>query len=591
MIRVENDSIWGQIRVLFIASGLLYISNVYFGFSNAVTTEFIPRWQTLVHAHAGTLGWVSLSAIGLMIWILTGEGEVTDAYVRCVRILSWSAIVAFSGFVLSFGLAFGLGRQFLTLLAIFGSISLLVIWAAAFFAISQLRHQPVVTTPHILVTVGLFVASIGSTVGLLLALEYILGFFIPGPDRIGAHAAVMDAHILLFAAAIVEEVLGKGRRQRWKWAGLALSVIWGMAGILVLLGLLFELALGQLFVPFLLLGLVLFMVRIGWRGLRTNPLGRGPERWLFFGTLWAVIWALFFIYIGATYAEDLASIPEWVGPIFQHAAFVGTMTNMILGLFAYHAREIRQVMAKAETAAMWLINLGLLTFFWFYITNDSSLGAIVMGIGVLLGVITMLVRLAMSDLRWAYDLLYRGKAPWEMEGPRSELVQLVGSGQLKPSSAIDLGCGTGDNVIFLAQRGFDVVGVDISARAIAQAHGKASVAGVSPTFVVGDVTDLKGVNGTFDLVLDYGCLGCVVGTSSRERYVGTLLRLTRPGSTYILANFAKMPDSRIGFTPTALGSGEVDRLLGDHFEVEDYDPEHERGPLGLRAEFRLMRRL
>ena len=78
-----------------------------------------------------------------------------------------------------------------------------------------------------------------------------------------------------------------------------------------------------------------------------------------------------------------------------------------------------------------------------------------------------------------YDLLYRFGAPWEGD-PRSELVGLVESGRLNPSSmprAIDLGCGSAANSVFLAEHGFDVTGVDFSpvalgkARALAAEHG------------------------------------------------------------------------------------------------------------------------
>ncbi|MGD8751784.1 MAG: class I SAM-dependent methyltransferase [Anaerolineales bacterium] len=590
VIRVKNETVWQGIRVLFLASALLYLANITFGFDNALATEMIPRWQTLVHAHAGTLGWVTLSALGLTLWFFTGEREVTGAYTRRVKALSRFAIAVFTGYVLSFGLAFGLGRPWFYLMPIFGVAALLVIWAAAIFALLELRQQPVVATTHLLVTAGLFVAALGSTVGMLLGLEYIVGFFVPGADRIGAHAAVMDAYVLLFAAAIVEGFLGKEQVQRWTWAGLGLSMIWGLAGILVLLGLLFDFALGQLFVPFLLLGLVLFMARTGWRALRINPLGRGPERWLFFGTLWAVLWALFFIYIGATYAEDLASIPDWVGAIFQHAAFVGTMTNLLLGVYSVRSQDASYVMSWGETASLWLINLGLLAFFGLHITIDSSLGAIVMGSGVLLGVVTMLVRLLMSDLSWAYELLYRDRAPWDMDEPRPELVRMVESGQFETGRAIDLGCGSGDNAIYLAQQGFEVIGVDLSPRAITRAREKAGAAGVSPTFIAGDVTDLKEVSGTFDLVLDYGCLGCVIGLPTREKYAKTLRRLTQPGSKYILLNFAQGANRRFNLIPNTLQPGEAERLFGDDFEIEYYDGEHETGPLGMRVEFRLMRR-
>ena len=77
-------------------------------------------------------------------------------------------------------------------------------------------------------------------------------------------------------------------------------------------------------------------------------------------------------------------------------------------------------------------------------------------------------------------------------GPRPELVRLVEMGELEPSRAIDLGCGTVENVIYLARQGFDATGVDVSSRAIAKARRKARAARVSATFFQGDVTDLCG---------------------------------------------------------------------------------------------------
>ena len=74
-------------------------------------------------------------------------------------------------------------------------------------------------------------------------------------------------------------------------------------------------------------------------------------------------------------------------------------------------------------------------------------------------------------MKWFYEVMYRHfTAPWEI-GPRQELVELVEKGNLTPCRAIDLGCGTGANAIFLAQQGFDTTGVDSPWNRQGQARG------------------------------------------------------------------------------------------------------------------------
>jgi SAM-dependent methyltransferase len=166
---------------------------------------------------------------------------------------------------------------------------------------------------------------------------------------------------------------------------------------------------------------------------------------------------------------------------------------------------------------------------------------------------------------WLWDLAYLWRAPWDIGGPRPELVRLVESGELEPCRAIDLGCGIGENVIYLAQQGFDANGADISPRAIAKARRKAQAAGVSPTFLVGDVTDLTGVEGPFDLVVDNGCLHSLLGDRFREDYVRTVLCLTRPGSRYWLRCFVRR--GRFG-TGGEVAPNEVERRFSRQFDIE-----------------------
>jgi SAM-dependent methyltransferase len=139
-----------------------------------------------------------------------------------------------------------------------------------------------------------------------------------------------------------------------------------------------------------------------------------------------------------------------------------------------------------------------------------------------------------------YDLWYRfGTPPWV--GPaRSELVRLVESGDLLPGRAIDLGCGEGDNAIFLAQHGFQVTAVDFSPAAIAKAKAKAHEAGADVDFVIDDLTRLTGVSGHFDVLVDYGTFDDL---SNRDRaaYVDQVRSLAKPGAKFLLWCFEWEP--------------------------------------------------
>ena len=115
-----------------------------------------------------------------------------------------------------------------------------------------------------------------------------------------------------------------------------------------------------------------------------------------------------------------------------------------------------------------------------------------------------------------------------------ELVRYVAAHP--PGRALDLGCGTGTNVVYLAQHGWEAVGVDFAGRAIAKARRRARGARVEATFVVGDVTRLA-VVGPFDLALDIGCLHSVP-VGGRAGYAAGLAAVMRSGGTYLLYAFA-----------------------------------------------------
>src|SRR5260221_10156924 len=88
-----------------------------------------------------------------------------------------------------------------------------------------------------------------------------------------------------------------------------------------------------------------------------------------------------------------------------------------------------------------------------------------------------------------WDDRYRsGDTPWDTGRPSSELQRVLAEEKVPAGRAIDLGCGTGANAVWLAQQGFDVTGVDISPLAIERANARAQAAGVSCRFLVADLS-------------------------------------------------------------------------------------------------------
>lgn len=177
-----------------------------------------------------------------------------------------------------------------------------------------------------------------------------------------------------------------------------------------------------------------------------------------------------------------------------------------------------------------------------------------------------------------YDALYTFGAPWD-GGPREELVALVESGRLDASvlpRAIDLGCGTGSNAIFLAEHGFDVTGVDFSKVALKKARAKIDGRSGMPRFVRGDLTAeaIPDVEGPFDLLVDYGTLDDLTG-EARTAMARTILRLSKPGSAFLFWCFYGDREvlPRMAFDgPSKFSAGlafdEEITLFGDGFDIE-----------------------
>lgn len=129
-----------------------------------------------------------------------------------------------------------------------------------------------------------------------------------------------------------------------------------------------------------------------------------------------------------------------------------------------------------------------------------------------------------------------GETPWDTGIVPPEVAALVGSGQLTPGWALDLGCGSGVSSRYLARHGFRVAGVDIAQRALGRAAAQARAEGLPAWFVRGDVADLSFLHLAATIALDVGCFHSLPA-ERRPDYAASLASHLAPGSYYLLYAF------------------------------------------------------
>jgi SAM-dependent methyltransferase len=147
-------------------------------------------------------------------------------------------------------------------------------------------------------------------------------------------------------------------------------------------------------------------------------------------------------------------------------------------------------------------------------------------------------------VRRALEEYYRsGKPPWDTGVTPPELVALIegrgeGDGALPPGRALELGCGTGTNAVYLARHGWEVVAVDLIDRAIEQAREKADAAGVTVRLLHGDATRLDELDapGPYDLFFDLSCY-CGIPPHRRDAYAAGLTRRAAPGARLLMFGY------------------------------------------------------
>ena len=138
--------------------------------------------------------------------------------------------------------------------------------------------------------------------------------------------------------------------------------------------------------------------------------------------------------------------------------------------------------------------------------------------------------------RLLFQYWYFSNPPWDTGISPPELLEFIETH--KPGRAVDIGCGTGTNVITLARAGWQVTGIDFAPRAIHLARRKIKQAGISADMYVKDATKLNGISGPFDLALDLGCLHSIP-KGGFAMYLDQMERILAPNGFWLLYSFLR----------------------------------------------------
>ena len=142
-----------------------------------------------------------------------------------------------------------------------------------------------------------------------------------------------------------------------------------------------------------------------------------------------------------------------------------------------------------------------------------------------------------------FDTAYGGSPPWDIGRPQRVVVELAESGEIV-GSVLDVGCGTGEHALYLAERGHEVLGIDSAERAVELARAKAVERDSDAGFRVWDALRAHELGRVFDTVIDIGMFH-TLADEERPVYADALRRALVPdGRCFLLCWSERNPWGR-----------------------------------------------
>jgi SAM-dependent methyltransferase len=163
-----------------------------------------------------------------------------------------------------------------------------------------------------------------------------------------------------------------------------------------------------------------------------------------------------------------------------------------------------------------------------------------------------------------FDEIYRSTPPWDIGRPQPAVVALEESGEIV-GRVLDVGCGTGENAYYLAERGHETWGVDFAPAAIAKAEAKRSDRAGKVNFRVGNALELASLHERFDCLIDCGLFHTFSDTD-RPRYAESARSVLRAGGRMFVLCFSELEPTDWG-GPRRVRQTEIRTMFRSGWEV------------------------
>jgi hypothetical protein len=379
-------------QLLFRSALVIFLVTIIIGILNGMDIWQPSHEMLLTHVHSGTLGWITLAVFGAAMLMFGDNGQGA-------RSVATFAVAATVLYVIAFATGTGIFRP------IAGTLMLIaIIWMLVW--VSRQYSGSAKSIGQLGVLLAMVSLTIGGILGVLLGL-FIANGSVPGlsddvaSSLAGAHPpAMLIGYLVLAGAAIVHWLLNGSQTMAGRIVMWALFV----GGVVANLSFILDVeALVQVATLLEVAAIVTFTVHM-WSRIKPSAwAGQGADNFARFAAVFLVIGVALLVYVVQLFMSGELDPETGVGPIrvltaFDHAMFIGVMTN---ALFAIVGRGTRE---PAPAALPWVVNAGVVVFLVGLVADSDVLiqiGAPVMGVALLYGIYVFLTRLGRAPVETA----------------------------------------------------------------------------------------------------------------------------------------------------------------------------------------------